>query len=670
MADQGYNFTMGVDSTADPNPRAWGGQGRRLDANGNPIPGTSGAEIDAKRYQAMGAQGQAAPIVDPARSNETRAMALGSLGILGDTAAGGTTRVDALGHDLASATQNAGYSQAASVRGGAMARAAASRAATMQGAVGMARANQQIAAQHAAGMANARGAYAGATTGLRGQDLGLATTNAALEMGQRGQNEGRSQFYEGLGFDTANAENEAQMGVSAQDSAARASAQNIGLQRDAASSAGVKSAVGTGSAVLQGGVAAYDKMPGAPPPKSTDPWDPSNYSGSDERMKTGAKPMRKGITSHLSDKVRSVVEGLERGRDAILPQPARESQPIGTDALHAGIEQSIADAPESPRYGVTRADGDISGHNLHLSKADPGYAASRAGQAGYMFGGAPPVAHGYERPGAMPMAPGTDDFARYGAPVDRNVMTSDAHAKQEAYALGRAHGATSTRAHPIDWAYEIPTDIAEPSVMSGDRGGAQKTTGKAGAEYGRTVPPARDEEGYAERARYAALTRPDVPAPPAAHAHVGGVQRVVNAARGVTESVLQAPIEAAQQGYAALVEPSTPPSAMRAQTTSDERTKYGAHDESAMAGANRSMAPFEYAYKPGFAEEAGQREGEKNVGPMAQHMASDPVARTAIVERPDGMLAIDKDKGLKLVMGSVASLQQQMDKLQPRRRAK
>jgi hypothetical protein len=98
---------------------------------------------------------------------------------------------------------------------------------------------------------------------------------------------------------------------------------------------------------------------------------------------------------------------------------------------------------------------------------------------------------------------------------------------------------------------------------------------------------------------------------------------------------------------------------------SDEhaKTKLDRTDK-AMAGAARSMEPSAYVYKPGFAERSGQTEGEVNVGPMANNMAENPVAKTAIVKDPDtGLLAIDKDKGLKVVMGSLASLQHQIDAL-------
>jgi hypothetical protein len=86
--------------------------------------------------------------------------------------------------------------------------------------------------------------------------------------------------------------------------------------------------------------------------------------------------------------------------------------------------------------------------------------------------------------------------------------------------------------------------------------------------------------------------------------------------------------------------------------------------ESPMANANRALAPSSYSYKPEF-RPPSQAPGEKNVGPMAQKMAADPVARTAVYRDPrSGMLAIDRDKALKLSLGAAGALQQQYDQQQ------
>lgn len=103
--------------------------------------------------------------------------------------------------------------------------------------------------------------------------------------------------------------------------------------------------------------------------------------------------------------------------------------------------------------------------------------------------------------------------------------------------------------------------------------------------------------------------------------------------------------------------------------TSDERGKSAGDAKlEAMKDANRSMAASPYTYKPGMAEANGQTPDEVNVGPMAQKMAKSPVAATAVEKDPNtGMLALDRDKMLKVVAGGVASLQQQVDGLMARR---
>jgi hypothetical protein len=80
-----------------------------------------------------------------------------------------------------------------------------------------------------------------------------------------------------------------------------------------------------------------------------------------------------------------------------------------------------------------------------------------------------------------------------------------------------------------------------------------------------------------------------------------------------------------------------------------------------MASAMRSMKPAIYAYKSEYTP-PDQSAGEVNIGPMANAMARNPVARTAIVRDDNtGMLAIDKGKAEKIIMGSLASLQHQID---------
>jgi hypothetical protein len=78
-----------------------------------------------------------------------------------------------------------------------------------------------------------------------------------------------------------------------------------------------------------------------------------------------------------------------------------------------------------------------------------------------------------------------------------------------------------------------------------------------------------------------------------------------------------------------------------------------------MTSSLAQMRPYAYTYK-------GDPTRDRNVGPMAQDMASNPITGTAVMPDPStGMLAIDRDKALKLSLGGVGHLaakQEEMDR--------
>jgi hypothetical protein len=79
-----------------------------------------------------------------------------------------------------------------------------------------------------------------------------------------------------------------------------------------------------------------------------------------------------------------------------------------------------------------------------------------------------------------------------------------------------------------------------------------------------------------------------------------------------------------------------------------------------LAESARALESAPYAYKPEFTP-PDQRPGEMNVGPMAQNLAIDPLASSAVKKTEDGMLALDRDKLLKLNSAQIANLQKQLD---------
>ncbi len=479
----------------------WGQQTNDRDENGNVLYGTSGVEKDVDRYRAMaGETPQSGPAIDQRRPDETRAMGMGSLGLLGATAAGATpSAAEALSKQQTRDAQAAQYSMGASVRGGAMARAAAARSANM-GAVNLAQVGaQQRQALRAGEMASARDAYFGAASGMRGQDLGIATDQAKLDAAQRNSNEQRDQFYEGLGFGTKKAGVDAALGRSAADEAASNASRTQALNEQRAERQRTDQTIGTIGAAGSGGVNGYmaSQSNGVTPPPQHRPGlstyvDPYANTGSDERMKQDVVPLYESA-------------GTERHWD-----------------------RDVSKAPASPDA--------VSGASL--SGPTPKYSSAPREQAA---------------PKAKPTP-------------------------------------KATRKRPNDDLMRIAREML----------GAQET--QSAAQLG-------------------------------AGPSVGGYE------------------------------------ASRDLMASDDKAKALASGAGPMAEANRAMAPSSYEYKPGFAEQAGQTPGERNVGPMAQKMASDPVAGTAIVKDPKtGLLAIDKAKGLKVVMGGLSSLQQEVDELRKRAR--
>ncbi len=700
------NFTMPASSGGYRtfNPSGWGNQGNSVDQNGKNIAGTSGADLDVNRYKALANGGQTTgPQIDASQSNETRGMSMGGIGMLGDTAANGNASTAALMAKQTQDAQNAQYSMGASVRGGAMARAAAARGAAMGAATAGQVGAQQAAATRAGEMATARGAYLGAASGQRGQDLGLATSQSNLDMGQRQQNEQRNEYYGNLGYGVKKAQTDAQLGRSAGDEAASNTARTQALNEAGQSDANTQRIVGTavgGGTGLVSGYAGYQAgqtgqgKSALPTTMSTsssgaNPYDP-NYTGSDERMKEGVMPLYapEGTELHMSDKgkgyLASNAPDTATGASLSGPVPRYGSAPREASAPPAA-------AKAKPAYRKMTDD--------ELDRAADAMLGNVRAQKDSQIAAGPSVHDSHEPPAWLQQE------------MARDLTTSDERAKEtpeQKKAREDKEDAAKTAefmkdAKPVAAGPAEPTGYEAQKALIEARNRQEESEKEQAAERRRAAQaPAIafanrndvEAQGAANKLQYVPLVGPWAQGKVAERAAQSDDQK---AARGIAERKDQierlssrARLDArlrgmlpdsvrewadnspAQFGYRPDQDSRQPvrqPTSFTRETaTSDERAK-DVQDASPMSGAMRSMAPSVYEYKPGYAEEAGQREGEKNVGPMAQNMAADPVAGTAIVKRPDGMLAIDKDKGLKLVMGGVADLQMQLDALKKKRGA-
>lgn len=688
MPTQYSNFTAPDDENA-PNPSpnaapttrtvlgAWGHQGDSVDANGVPVAGTNGMAQDVGRYRAAGQAGvPPTPQIDTTQSGESRGMSMGALGLLAARANGAMTPAQALAAQQTTGAVNAVQSGAASVHGGAMARAAAGRGAIAQGARVQATGDQDQAALAAREQADAAGSYFGAATGQRGLDLGLASSQADLEAQRRAANDQREGFYEGIAQDTQGANLNHQLGRSESDAAAAQAQYNNNVTRDQAarSAANTFTGVGIGGATGLAGVAGH--LPagsGQPAPAPAPANDGSGESGdwtdynkdnditSDENAKRNIKPVSDAEAARLSKAGDGMLFGMRAGLangPAVHDKTAYDGKYLGSpfektaqskpaaakqsldDAIGARVAQ---DAAEQPRYGYF--DENDGGSKMRLG-GNPGYAASRADQPGGMFG--------------APQAESKGPISREQYERNREVMLSDDRTKLAA-AWDEGHQAAIQDVHKLQ--AKRPEDLRSLSDSNSLAGAVRDT--KAGAfdegklAGGMSVRHDQMATAHADMDRAAAESEARMAARRA--------ERPQDPNDVAIPGTVLPPAEPAPQSGGISNYFGQLAGRARAMIPSDKLAKNVDGEENAMAGANRAMTPSVYEYKPGFAEESGQKRGEKNVGPMAQNMAADPVASVAIVKRPDGYLAIDKDKGLKLVMGGLSDLQRQVDSMKGRR---
>jgi hypothetical protein len=621
-----------------------------------------GIANDVGRYRGMGASG-AAPTPQIAQPDQARGLSNDAVGMLGARAGGAETPQDILARQMTQGAVNGIQSGAASIRGGAGARAAAARGAVATGARVNAQGMQDQQALHARGMADAAGQYFGAATAQRGEEVGLATSQAQLEAQQRAQAEQRGEFYEGMGQDTKNSALGASQGQTAAATSAAAADRRAALAEGSQGWENTKDLIGGATGGAAGAAAAYNKTQGGGSngAGTGDPNDPNNpnYSGSDPRMKRDIHPITDAQAARLKHSGEMMLgqqrAGLEGGasvgRHPAEP-PAYDGKYLGTadryappDVIsgagktppHRGLldvigERVAADKASEPRYGYF--DEDEGNSRPRLSAAPQGYAASRAGQPGAMFGGPPQVA----RDPYAGQAPGTEDFERGAHHLmskgDRDIAMSDPRAKEAAYIAGHAEGAAQEVARASSAHGAEMKAARDPETASMLKDGGVPSTGPIGAAMGRAYGAGEEHFGVASPVY-------------AYDKHLG------SGATAYTPGPKIAHEPAPSGDFASQVE-----------------GHFGApkaHD-SPMAAANRSMAPSSYQYKPEFTPPE-QQPGETNVGPMANKMEANPVAKTAIVKDPNtGLLAIDKTKGLKLVMGGLSSLQTQVDRMQGGRR--
>lgn len=593
--------TNGVDTTsnADDNnndTRSYGGfAGRKqiLDADGNVVQQgmASGADQATNRYQTMGSL---AATRGPAFTGDYGAYN-GAMGQAQD-ARGSQQSALALQQQAAmgtapSAAQLAGQNQldaglhaqlagAASVGGSGLARAAA-----IQGAQNGAAAYQQqgannLAVARAGEMAQARDAYQQGATGIRQGDY--AGANLGLQKVGQQQQEGQ--------YDQS--------------------------QNDATQLA----YEGLGHAVQQDNLGAQTQDYKTDEAQwATQAQIDANRTNSDIKEGIGiGGAVAKGVGGFLSDVFVKDVDGPIDNHVGYGPE-MRSSDWLS--------DNMPAREPSFSKLGDNQ-----------------GYADSRKGQAGYMFGGAPEAESGFAKNDYKNDAPGTEDFV--------HAMGGDATLKGS----GNGHDfddRVQAFANPTGGAKEPQSFASRLAAALGSAAGSDAKA-KPGPGPGNN-PPADDNASFSQRlaAALKGAAGEDVPSDETAKDIMGGKQNggLNSSAMSVLSGNALGPIDeennVVQSGMS------------QGGAMTSDRTAKVVRGTAPMTRAALSLASSVYRYKPQFTP-PDQHRGEVNVGPMAQNMARDPVARTAIERDPrTGKLAINQEKGLKITMGSVASLAKQ-----------
>lgn len=602
-------------------PHRWGGTAneRVVDEYGDVhyVTGTSGAEKDAKRYRDMAQQpGQEGPAIARGAQGQSRAAEGDAAGLMREAATGSSpSAAERLVGQQTHDTVEGVNSTAAGVRGGAMARAAASRNAQRVGAAVTSTGAQQARAVRAGEMATARGQYQDAATAQRGEDLGLAQSQAELEAQQRAANAQHEQYYERLGWETKNADMSARLGRTAAANSAANSGRAQGLKEDQQSWDNTKDFAGAAAGGVSGGLAGYARSEQSTPSGGGIIRE-NPYDTSDERAKNvipyGSLAPMMGKDTMRSD-ARAKREAYELGRaDTIAQVKADPSHAVDIEEEKRGWRESLyrIDPDRSPEDVAGEAAKNMAEDRrlkeqkrAELEKRARAYAAAQRTEQEKQAAPAPaPEAPpSVEQPGFFASAlDGARSFLQGG--TARSSMRSDMASKK------------------------LRTiDLDEPEAIDLDR-----PTGTAMRD-GASEPRVRSFDQTFHR---------DTPA------DQKRVKRGVEDHAGKEADEMLASFKARSKEGPAV------------------DAKRDTHvPDAAMFAAMKSMEPSIYAYKDKF-RPPEQAPGELQTGPIANKMKKNPIAKMAIVEEPDTkLLAIDKDKALKLTMGSLAVLANDMEKM-------
>lgn len=601
----------------DPNAYQYGGR-------------AGGADEAANRYRGIGegAQNRQGVQVDYGQANQDRALALQARGQQGQVADAMMARAMGRTQSIAQMQADRQMGQAAAAQQSAAASARGPAAlALAQGNAGAntAQAQSAIAGQAQINAANERlqaeQAAFGAASGMRGQDMGSQQQSAQqaqfqgqLNDAQRGRND---QMQMGMTQAEMGVRN-AQLGAS-QNQQAQIAANKLGA-------AGINAGVGGQNAAMnqQNSMSVLGMAQGVA----------GGITGSDIRMKM-APPQMRADGGPIAAGQPYIVG--ERGPELVVP-----SQP-GTVVPNEAIAPST--------WGAAPADEDaqrFAAQQAATQQATVGALQQSMGAGGVNEN---PWARDVRQVSALRQAsPGlvsAEDRER--ERHSRSILSS--RMKQDAPPAADSKDEKAA----VEAGEKVP-EQKKPATLSSRLGGALSKAGSDTMDRASRVDTSYHGGGGYVPPQLISMTPSDIAAKtglvpitgPSAPSFAGQSGMLGGSPKGEL---------AAHSDFATQF--ARNPGGM---AVSDERAKKVIDGEQNVANANRAQESSAYAYKPEFTPPE-QEEGELNVGPMAQTMAEDPVASTAVKKDPSGLLVLDNNKLNKVQSAGLASLQRQVDAL-------
>jgi hypothetical protein len=594
-----------------------GGQDANAIANNAAATG----EARAQRMQGMGAAaaGRAAYQNNWNQANAARFGQNDAAGLMQSAAYGKQpSQAELMGRNMIDQSINSSMAMGASARGGALAQAAAMRNAQNQAGMQQQQGTNQLAALRAQEMAQARGDYMASQNAIRGQDMQQVGMDAQNEMFQRGLNQQAEMGYEQMGMgaqqfgdqqymDALAREQQGQIANANMESGQFMQGREIG-QHQADRRTGLIKDIG-GAAV-----GAMGSMVGMM---------------SDMRAKTGVMSLGQAAGGMMLSDARAKREAYEMGRkdtlDQIKVNPEhgveveeakrrwRERVYMNDPAAKRSLDETAEEASTNVGKDYATQDRKQAEIEKRAREYQKKYAAMAAAEQATQRAAAPataPVAAPAPAPSIMSRLSAAVGFRADGGPVAAGRPYVVGERGPELVVPQTSGYVVPNEAIDLD---EPTYDLDEPEAIDLDRPQFDQRP-PAGMQFRRDTP---------------------------------GEQR------GVKRAYEDAAGREAESMLASFKARSAAPSSLAEALARQDR----------MAEANRSMEASVYEYKPEHTPPE-QAPGEKNVGPMAQSMASDPVAATAVKRDPKtGMLMLDAAKMTKLNSAGIASLQRQVDSL-------